>query len=122
MFYIFQFLTSKTDLESNAKGFELKCNFPNCLSTVDGKHVATAPLTRAGAFFCTYKVYSSQELVVKSDLNYDFIHFYFGTNDHVSDGGVLEYTDFYKLGSGCLKIPESSDVKGKTMPYGFNGE
>jgi len=109
-------------LESNTKGFELKCNFPDCLSTVDGKQGATVPPTRAASFFCNYKVYNSQVLVVTSDLNYEFIHFYFGTNDHVSDGGVLEYTDFCKLESGCLKIPESSDVKGKTMPYGFNGD
>lgn len=110
MFYIFQFPTSKTDLESNAKCFELNCNFPNCLSTVDGKHVATAPPTRVGSFFCNYKVYNSQVLVVTSDLNYEFINFNFGANDHVSDGGVLEYTDFYKLESGCLRMFENTRI------------
>jgi len=122
MFYIFQFPTSKTGLESNAKGFELKCNLPNCLGTVDGKQAATAPTTRDGSFFCNYKVFNSQVLIVTSDLNYEFFHFNFGTNDHVSDGGILEYTDFCKLESGYLKIPESSDVKGKIMPYGLNGD
>jgi hypothetical protein len=67
-----------------------------------------------------YKVYNSHVLVETSDLNYELIHFNFGTN--VSDGGVLEYTDFYKLESGYLKIPESSDVKRKSLPHGFNGD
>jgi len=86
------------------------------------KQVATVPPNRAGLFFCNYKVYNSQVLKVTLDLNYELIHLYFGANDHVSDGGILEYTNFCKLESRCLKIPESSDVKGKSMPYGFNGD
>jgi len=47
----------------------------------------------------------------------------FVSNGRVSDRGVLEYTDFYdKLQTGCLKIPESSDVKGSKLPYVFIGE
>jgi hypothetical protein len=47
----------------------------------------------------------------------------FVSNGRVSDRGVLEYTDFYdKLQTGCLKTPESSDVKGSKLPYVFIGE
>jgi hypothetical protein len=47
----------------------------------------------------------------------------FGTNGRVSDGGVLEYTNFYdKLQNECLKIPESSDVKGRKLPCVFIGD
>ena len=36
--------------------------------------------------------------------------------------GVLEYTDFNdKLQTECLKIPESSDVKRRKLPYVFLG-
>jgi len=38
-------------------------------------------------------------------------------------GGVLEYTDFYdKLQNECLKIPESSDMKERKLPYVFVGD
>jgi hypothetical protein len=55
--------------------------------------------------------------------NYEFIYFNFDTNCRVSDGGVLEYTDSYdKLQNECLKTPESSDVKGRKLPYVFVGD
>ena len=101
----------------------MKCNFLNCLGAVDGKHVTTVPPSGAGSYFINYKGYNSQVLIGIAGSNYEFIYFNFGTNGRVSDGGVLEYTFFYdKLQTECLIIPESSDVKGKSMPYGFNGD
>ncbi|GFG30241.1 hypothetical protein Cfor_04249, partial [Coptotermes formosanus] len=65
----------------------------------------------------------NQVLIGIADSNYALIYFNFGTNGRVSDGGVLEYTDFYdKLQNECLKIPESSDVKGRKLPYVFVGD
>jgi hypothetical protein len=88
---------------------------------VDGKHVAPPP--GAGSYFFNYKGYNSQVLIGIADSNYALIYFNFGTNGRVSDGGVLEYTDFYdKLQNECLKIPESSDVKGRKLPYVFVGD
>jgi hypothetical protein len=117
---ILQFPTSEQDWEGTAKCFEVKCNFPNCLGAVDGKHVAIVPPPRADSYFFNYKGYNSQVLVGIADTNYEFIYFNFGTNGRESDVGVLEYTDFYKkLQNECLKIPESSDVKGRKLPYVF---
>jgi hypothetical protein len=101
----------------------VKCNFPNCLGAVDGKHVAIVPPPGAGLYFFNYKGYNSQVLIGIADSNYEFIYFNFGTSGCVSDGGVLEYTDFYdKLQNACLKIPESSDVKGRKLSYVFIGD
>ena len=112
-----QFPTSERGWKRIAKGFEVKCNFPNCLGAVDGKHVAIVPPPGAGSYFFNYKRYNSQVLIGIANSNYEFIYFNFGTNGHVSHGGVLEYTDFYdKLQNECLKIPESSDVKGRKLP------
>jgi hypothetical protein len=73
---------------------------------MDGKHVAIGPPSAAGSYFFNYKGYNSQVLIGIADSNYEFIYFNFGTNGHVSDGGVLEYTDFCdKLHTECLKIP-----------------
>ena len=90
---------------------------------MDGKHVVIVPPPRAGSYFFNYKDYNSQVLIGITDSNYKFIYFNFGTNGSVSDGGVLEYTDFYdKLQTEYLKIPESSDVNGRKLPYVFIGE
>ena len=118
-----QFPTSEQDWERIAKGFEVKCNVPNCLGAVDGKHAAIVAPPRDGSYFFNYKGYNSQVLTGIVDSNYEFIYFNFGTNGHVSDGGVLEHTDFYdKLQNECLKIPESSDVKRRKLPYVFIGD
>ena len=118
-----QFPTSERDWQRNAKGFEVKCNFPNCLGAVDGKHVAIVPPPGAGSYFFNYKGYNSQVLTGIADWNYGFIYLNYGTNGHVSDGGVLEYIDLYdKLQNECLKIPESFDVKRRKLPYVFIGD
>jgi len=84
---------------------------------VDGKHVAIVPPPGAGSYFFNYKGYNSQVLIGIADSNYEFIYFNFGTSGRVSDGGVLDHTDFYdKLQNECLKIPKSSDVKGRKLP------
>jgi hypothetical protein len=118
-----QFPTSKQNWERSTEGFEVKCNFPNCLGAVDGKHVATVPPPGAGSYFFNYKGHNSQILTGIADQNYELIYFNFGTNGHVSEGGVLEYTDFCdKLQNELLKIPESSDVKRRKLPYVFVGD
>jgi hypothetical protein len=116
-----QLPTSERDWKRIAKVFEVKCNFPNCLGAVDGKHVAIVPPLGAGSYFFNYKGYNTQVLIGIADSNYEFIYFNFGTNGRVSN--VLEYTDFYdKLQDECLKIPESSDVKERKLPYVFDGD
>ena len=90
---------------------------------MDGKHVAKVSPPGAGSYFFNYKGYNNQVLIGIADSNFELIYFNFGTNGHVSDGGILEYTDFYdKLQNECLKIPESSDVKGRKLSYVFVGD
>jgi len=118
-----QFPTRERDWERIAKSFEVKCNFPNYLGSVDGKHVAIVPPPGAGSYFFNYKGYNSQVLIGRADSNYELIYFNFDTNGRVSDWCFLEYTDFYdKLQTECLKIPESSDVKRRKLPYVFIGD
>jgi hypothetical protein len=59
---------------------------------VGGKHVAIVPPPGAGSYFFNYKGYNSQVLIGIANSNYEFIYLNFGTNGHVSDGGVFEYT------------------------------
>ena len=45
-----------------------------------------------------------------ANANYELIYVHFGTNGRVSDGGVIEHTDFYeRLTSGRLNLPPPSN-------------
>lgn len=57
-----------------------------------------------------------------ANANYEIIYCNFGTNERVSDEGVLKNTKFYeKLISGKLNIPkpENTEHSERTLPYVF---
>lgn len=104
--FIFQFPSTESECKNIADDFEKKCNFPNCLGAVDGKHVNIIPPAGSGSYFYNYKGAHSLVLMAVVNANYEFIMCDFGVNGRISDGGVIEYTQFYqKLKDGKLKIP-----------------
>ena len=57
-------------------------------------------------------------LVVVANANFEILYLSFGTNGRVSDGGIIEYTDFYnKLLQGELNLPPTNPSNG--LPYVF---
>lgn len=57
--------------------------------------------------------------------NYEFLMVHFGTNGRISDGGVIENTNFYtKLQNGGLKIPPPCSTKQsrRALPFVFIGD
>lgn len=61
-------------------------------------------------------------LLAIADANYKFIVYDFGTNGRVSDGGVLQNTEFFKkLQSNSLNIPGEKEVSNNSrkLPYVF---
>jgi hypothetical protein len=107
---VFQFPKSEEEWRKIAKGFEEKWNFPHALGAVDGKHVRINP-AGTGSFFFNYKGYHSIVLLRIVNANYEFILVDFGVNSCVSDGGVLEYTEFFRrLKGNMLNIPKQEQV------------
>jgi hypothetical protein len=75
----------------------------------------------SGSFFFNYKGYHSIVLLGIVNANYEFILVDFGVNGRVSDGSVLEYTEFLRrLKGNMLNTPkqETSD----DLPYVFIGD
>ncbi|XP_074036719.1 uncharacterized protein, partial [Leptinotarsa decemlineata] len=101
-----QFPPSEDEWRHIANDFEQKCNFPNCVRAVDGKHVNIIPPARSGSYYFNYKGTHSLVLMTVVNINCEFILCDFGINGRISDGGVIEYTNFYKkLKDKQLSLP-----------------
>ncbi|KMQ88306.1 nuclease harbi1-like protein [Lasius niger] len=93
---VIKFPKTTEEWTSIAKVYEERWNFPNCLGSVDGKHVRIIPPKGSNAFYRNYKGYDSLVLLALVDADYKFLIVDFGTNGRVSDGGVIDNTNFYK--------------------------
>lgn len=120
-----QFPTIQNEWEIIANGFEEKWNFPNCLGAMDGKHIRIVQPPNSGSYYYNYKGFFSIVLMAIVNANYEFILVDVGTNGRVSDGGVLENTDFFhKLTNNSLNIPNPKEVgpNKRTLPFVFIGD
>lgn len=113
-----QFPTSEDEWLNIAQDFDTRWQFPNCLGAIDGKHIAISPPHGAGSYYYNYKGFNSMVLMAIANANYEFVYVNFGTNGRVSDGGVIDKTDFYqKLKRGELNLPGTNQTNG--LPYVF---
>lgn len=122
---MFQFPKTEDEWKKIGKDFDTKWQFPNCLGSVDGKHIRIIPPPGNGSYYWNYKGYNSLVLMAVANANYEIIYCHMGTNGRVSDGGVLEQTSFYqKLIDGQLNLPKPEKVRNsaKELPYVFIGD
>lgn len=79
---------------------------------MDGKHIRIVPLPDSGAmYYNNYKNFYSIVLLALVGPNYEFIYVEVGKNGRMSDGGVFEYTEFYrKLKLSDLNFPENNET------------
>lgn len=120
-----QFPNSEEEWRIIGREFEEKWQFPNCLGSVDGKHIRISPPQDAGSFYWNYKGYNSLVLMAIANANYELIYCHMGTNGRISDGGVIENTTFYeKLAKEELKLPTPSLAKHSStqLPWVFIGD
>ncbi|XP_050303715.1 probable ATP-dependent RNA helicase DDX49 [Anthonomus grandis grandis] len=120
-----KFPTTENEWNIIANDYETKCNFPNCVGVVDGKHVNILPPAGSGSYFYNYKGGHSLVLMAIVNANYEFIMVDFGVNGRISDGGVIDHTIFYqKLKNGKLSLPPKTKPKGSknTMTFVFIGD
>ena len=98
--------------------FEERWQFPNCVGSVDGKHIAIVPPPGHGSYFFNYKGFNSMVLMAIANANYEFLYAHFGTNGRVSDRGVIKCTGFNNLlTNNLLNLPNINPQNG--LPYVF---
>ena len=123
--YLFQFPATEEEWKIVGEQFEFRWNFPHCLGGVDGKHVWITPPSESGSYYWNYKGYNSLVLMAVVNANYEFIMADIGTNGRVSDGGVIDNTEFGKrLKDEKLCIPHESITANSdcVLPYVFVGD
>ena len=111
-----------------ADDFYRKCNIPNCLGAIDGKHVNIQAPANSGSLFYNYKsFFFSILLLAIASGDYRFVIVDIGGYGSNSDSGLLNSTNFFKqLNSRNLNIPPSAmlpnDPNGVAVPHFFIGD
>ncbi|CAI6346434.1 unnamed protein product [Macrosiphum euphorbiae] len=106
-----KFPTSKEEWQDISIGFQNRWQFVNCGGSIDGKHIRILQPPGTGAQFYNYKGFYSIVLMAVVNSNYEFIYVDVGKNGRLSDGGVIECTEFYKsLKEEKLQIPNNDDT------------
>ncbi|XP_031341136.1 uncharacterized protein LOC116169243 [Photinus pyralis] len=117
-----KFPSTKEDWCKIATSFKNKWQFINCGGALDGKHIRIVPPPHSGAQYYNYKNFYSIVLLALVNANHEFIFVDVGKNGRHSDGGILEYTDFYDgLMNGHLHLPDNSETD-KNLNFVFLGD
>ena len=105
------------DFRLTAKRFAERWNFPNCIGSIDGKHVVIQAPANSGSMFYNYKGSFSVVLLALVDANYAFSMIDIGSYGRNSDGGTLAHSVFGQLLlAGKLDIPNDTALPGTTTP------
>lgn len=125
LFSFFQFPKTEEEWLEVAAEFERMWQFPHCLGSIDGKHIRIVPPKGSGSYYFNYKKTHSVVLMAIANANCEFLYCDIGTNGRISDGGVINNTQFYeKLVNNELKIPKSRSIgsSNRVLRYVFVGD
>lgn len=110
------------DFEKVAQEFYENWNFPNCVGSIDGKHIRIKCPKKSGSMFFNYKQFFSIVLMAVADANYKFIMIDVGSYGKDSDGGILSNSNILKrLENKTLKLPYPKKLPNSNLigPYTF---
>ena len=108
-----------------AKVFNIRWNFPNCVGSIDGKHIRIKCSPNSGSQYFNYKQYHSIVLQAVVDANLKFVTVDVWAYGKQSDGGFFRYSALYQsLEIQSLKLPEDTVLPNSeiTLPYVFVGD
>lgn len=106
-------------LEAANRYWEL-WNLPNCVGSVDGKHIRIRSPSKSGSQFINYKGYFSIVLMAVADADGRFLTIDVGEYGRNSDGRALKESAFGKrLFTNALDLPEPSPLPGQETNFPF---
>lgn len=113
------------DFENTADEFYKKWNFPNCIESIDGKHIRVKCPKNSGSMYFNYKHFYLIVLMAISDANSRFLMVDIGAYGKDSDGGVLHSSKMYqRIDKGTLKVPNMKLLPNSNLkaPFAFIGD
>lgn len=108
------------DWQSIANEYQQLWNFPNCIGSLDGKHIALKAPAKSGSLFYNYKGTHSIILMAIADAHYKLIYIDVGSYGRMSDGGVFNRCLFARaLKNNDNFLPPSKPLPERTLgvPY-----
>ncbi|XP_066590802.1 uncharacterized protein [Prorops nasuta] len=104
---IYLSLPTKNEWRNNAKGYWARWNMPNCLGSIDGKHIRLRCPPNSGSLYFNYKKYYSIVLLAIADHLYRFVLVDIGAYGGNSDGGIFSDSNIgINLSNNKLNIPD----------------
>ncbi|XP_021709704.1 putative nuclease HARBI1 [Aedes aegypti] len=93
-----------------------KWNFPNCIGSIDGKHIRMRCPAGSGSMYYNYKGYNSTVLQAVADANSKFLMVEVGGYGKQSDGGTFSSSDMYRLlNEEKLNVPPDTQLPDKSL-------
>ena len=105
--------------------FEEFWNFPHCLGSIDGKHIAIQAFPKSGLKYYNYKKFHSILLMAVSDAKYKFTIIDIGDFGSHSGGGVFGNSCFGRaLNENQFSLPPPSPIinVNESLPHCFVGD
>ncbi|XP_063925016.1 uncharacterized protein LOC135138913 isoform X2 [Zophobas morio] len=100
-----------------AEGFETRWQFPNCIGSIDGKHVTIKCPQKSGSnYFCYLKKFSIVLMAIVGP-DYKFLCVDIGGFGKNSDSGIFEASNMgMKCELGQMNFPQDKNLPGQTEP------
>lgn len=114
---------TKQDWLDIANNYNYRWNLPNCLGSIDGKHVAIKKPNNAGSLFYNYKGFHSIVLMAIADAHYRFITIDIGAYGSEGDAGVFNTSAMGKaILNNRLDLPDNTYIGSQKYPFYFIGD
>lgn len=111
--------------KSVAQRFNALWNLPNCIGSIDGKHIRIQAPPNSGSAYYNYKEYFSIVLLGVVDADGLFLTVDVGEYGRNSDGRAFKESNLIKsLTDGSLQLPNDAPLPGENQhfPYYFIGD
>lgn len=108
-----------------ADDFMGKWQFPNCLGSIDGKHVRIKNPRKSGSLYFNYRKFFSIVLQAVVDARYRFICIDVGSYGHQHDAGTFRQSMFHNVViQNQSQIPDARPLPGTNLsvPFVFLGD
>ncbi|XP_055910546.1 putative nuclease HARBI1 [Eupeodes corollae] len=116
---------NQSDWKKISKEFGERWNMPNCVGSIDGKHIEIKCPPNSGSKYINYKGYFSIVLLGVCDANYTFSAVDVGAYGSQSDAGIFRNCEIgKKILTNSINFPPLENLPNsqKKVPYYFVGD